>query len=141
MSATRAAWFQFNLNGMDTTLAGQTATVQCGTCRTDWDYWRTRGGIRDSHDGAISVYATTEDHQQLKVHASGAAATFMTKMLNAAVGYLLDDMLPERLLRIGEISRPEGYLPWSSGWWPLLVSTVTGEERQGLTQEKGKRLP
>ena len=37
-SATRAAWFQLNVNGMDTTLARQTATVQCGTCRTDWNY-------------------------------------------------------------------------------------------------------
>ena len=79
----------------------------------------TKGGMQDSHGGAISVYAPLEDHQQLKVHASSAAATLTTMMLNAAVDGLLDDMLPERLLRIGEISKLEGHLPRSSGWWPL----------------------
>ena len=52
----------------------------------------TRGGIRDSYHGAISVDANPEDYQQLKVHASSAAATFTIMMLIAAVVGLLDDM-------------------------------------------------
>ena len=105
----------------------------------------TRGGIRDSYHGAISVDANPEDYQQLKVHASSAAATFTTMMLNAAVVGLLDDMLPEGLLRTGEISEPEGHLPRTSGWWPLLASTVTGdltqEDRRILVSTDRRHLP
>ena len=104
----------------------------------------TRGGIRDSYHGAISVDANPEDYQQLKVHASSAAATFTIMMLIAAVVGLLDDMLPEGLLRTGEISEPEGHLPRTSGWLPLLASTATGGPKVtgpgDLTQEDRRIL-
>ena len=91
-SASSAGSHEHNWKGIVTALLRRTTAAPCGTCPAYWNYWMTRGGIQDGYNGAISVCSTPEDHQQLKSHASSAAATLTTMMLNAAAVGLPSDM-------------------------------------------------
>ena len=91
-SASSAGLHEHNWKGIGIALFMQTRAALCGTCPLYWNYWMTRGGTRDGYDGAISVYATHEDYQQLKSHASSAAATSTITISNAAAVGLLVDM-------------------------------------------------